>query len=1276
VQPESATVTGFAGTRRFTIERELGSGGMGVVYEATDHERNSRVALKALTQRDALNIYRLKNEFRQLADLSHPNLVALHELCCENGSWFFTMELVDGVTFDAYVSEQNTISSIPPAITDPRAVATVAGRIVRDVSTTLSQRAIGSEFPIGGRATCNARRLRRVLRQLVEAVAALHDAGKLHRDLKPSNVLVTKEERVVVLDFGLVSNSTLVEPEPDAAERTVGGCVFGTPAYMSPEQAAGEAVTPASDWYAVGVMLFEALTGQLPFDGSVLEILRQKEALEPPPPSALFSSVPDDLDDLCRDLLRRDPKKRPTGAEILRRLTGHAELPRILDAQATSALRPQGELFVGRENHLTVLRDAFETSKQGTPVTVFVHGVSGMGKSALVRCFANDLIQHDEAVVLRGRCYERESVPYKAFDNIIDALSRYLMRLPAEQAAELLPRNVHSLARLFPVLRRVKAIAHARAPKHQTLEAREIRNQAFGALKELLLRITDFQPLVLNIDDLQWADMDSARLLAFLLGRPDPPPLLLIGAYRRDEAENSPFLRYILGDAGLVEGAAELRDVPVDALSAEEAKTLCTELLSDLPTTSALAAEAVSAESEGIPFFITELVQHVRTHIQRGDLEPSLDALSLKNVVLERVRSLPRDAQRLLETLSVAGGPIEQGVAMQAAALSGADRAALLALRAARLIRTRGTRQHDAAEVYHDRVRETVVQAMHPEAVRLMHARIASAIESFGISDPERLVAHYSGAGDGVRAGETALQAAHVAAQKLAFNRAAELYRNAIELHPKDDPQQGELHRHLADTLASAGRGAQAAEAYLEAAKVARPEERIRLRRLAAQQYLRSGHTESGLALANALLRELGMSLPRSDGKAIATFLWQRARLRLAPPHAVPNIKTSALESHRLETLAIMFQELSVADPLRGAVLHGEFLLSAMRSGNPERLAHALMWEVIHLSALGGSSNAKQARAAMPKLHKLCEGLGTPYANALVCIAETAMLFFSGRFAESLGPSAKAYELLRSATGAYWERSWVLHLRFSALEFVGDMSELASEAPNRAREADERDDRAAIGLLIMPVAYAHLMSDAPDEALSFLNTQRERLGVGFSTYHYLSIHRRVDAMFYQGRALEAFEYVNEVWKQIETSYLCRGRMMRAVSYCMRARAAVSAYHATRDAKYRAVALADCRKLASLQCGYQGFVSALRASVCMTDGERAKAAALMERAIEEFDRDRVTRFAICARRRLGEILGDARGAALIEAADRELNSQGVRNPERWISVHLGASPKPG
>jgi hypothetical protein len=438
---------------------------------------------------------------------------------------------------------------------------------------------------------------------------------------------------------------------------------------------------------------------------------------------------------------------------------------------------------------------------------------------------------------------------------------------------------------------------------------------------------------------------------------------------------------------------------------------------------------------------------------------------------------------------------------------------------------------------------------------------------------------------------------------------------------------------------------------------------------LAAQQYLRSGHTENGMALAEALLTEVGMSLPSSDSKAIATFLWQRARLRFAPPSPTPGTKP-AFDRQRLETLAAMFQEISVADPLRGAVLHGEFLLGAMRAGDPEQLARALAWEVFHLAVVGGGSNEAQARASLSKLEGLAQKLDTPYAHALVCIAETALLFLTGRYAESLVPSAKGWEYLLQTNGKYWERSWISVLRFGALEFVGDMSELASEAPNRLREADERNDRVGIGLLIMSVAYAYLMDDKADEAMTFLETQRERLGPGFSTFHHLMIHRTVDAFLYQGRAVEAYQFVDQSWEQVVTSHLARGRTMRAVTHCMRARAAVAAYEVTRNPMYRRVALSDCRALSRIQCGYQGFATALEASLLLTDGQRAKAAVLMERAVGEFDRERVTRFAICARRRLGEMLGDARGAGLIDAADRELGGQGVKNTERWISVHLG------
>ena len=143
-------------TQRFTIERQLGSGGMGVVYQAFDHLRQEHVALKTVRQATPESIRRLKNEFRALADIQHPNLISLHELHRNGEQWFFSMELVDGQNFTDFFRHPH------PAL---------------DLSSAIIQ--------------------------LVNGLAALHDGGWLHRDIKPSNVLVTSSLRVVILDFGL-----------------------------------------------------------------------------------------------------------------------------------------------------------------------------------------------------------------------------------------------------------------------------------------------------------------------------------------------------------------------------------------------------------------------------------------------------------------------------------------------------------------------------------------------------------------------------------------------------------------------------------------------------------------------------------------------------------------------------------------------------------------------------------------------------------------------------------------------------------------------------------------------------------------------------------------------------------------------------------------------------------------------------------------------------------------------------------------------------------------
>ncbi|HEV8324394.1 MAG TPA: serine/threonine-protein kinase, partial [Myxococcota bacterium] len=498
--------------------RRIGAGGMGVVYEALDRERSARVALKTLQRVDAAAIYRFKQEFRALAHVMHPNLVVLHELVSAGDTWFFTMELVDGVSFLAHVREaevpleyQPTTPSLSPPPAAPQDV---------------------TQHPAADRraaaATVDLARLRAALTGVAAGVTALHAAGKLHRDLKPSNVLVTPGGRTVILDFGLASSRGLERWDGSADEQLV-----GTPAYMSPEQARSQPLGPASDWYCVGVMLYEALTGRLPFSGAPLEVLMAKQAADPPAPSGLVADVPPELDALCMELLRRDPARRPSGGEVLARLKAggggdRADESRRRSGAADVEAGATAAAFVGRQRQLLALGAAFEACGRGRPVAVFVQGPSGMGKTALVARFLDELRRRDAAVVLSGPCYERESVPYKALDSLVDELSRHLRRLPRAQAEALVPRDVHALGRLFPVLRRVEAIDAAPRRAFEIQDPQEVRRRAFAGLKELLARMADRRQLVLHIDDVQWGDADSAALLLELLGPPDPPALLVV----------------------------------------------------------------------------------------------------------------------------------------------------------------------------------------------------------------------------------------------------------------------------------------------------------------------------------------------------------------------------------------------------------------------------------------------------------------------------------------------------------------------------------------------------------------------------------------------------------------------------------------------------------------------------------------------------------------------------------------------------------------------------
>src|SRR5947209_11184811 len=212
----------FRGTERFEVRRCLGAGGMGVVYEAFDRERQARVALKTLRSMSADGLLRFKREFRDFLDLAHPNLISLGELFSEGRDWFFTMELVEGMTFLDWV---RPAASGKPASFSTANAGSPSARTVPEFTPRLLDVLL---------APLDLTRLRTALAQLVEGIMALHAAEKVHRDIKPSNVLVSPDGRVVLLDYGLAVEAR--REEQLATEQLSTTDVVGTVEYMAPEQ--------------------------------------------------------------------------------------------------------------------------------------------------------------------------------------------------------------------------------------------------------------------------------------------------------------------------------------------------------------------------------------------------------------------------------------------------------------------------------------------------------------------------------------------------------------------------------------------------------------------------------------------------------------------------------------------------------------------------------------------------------------------------------------------------------------------------------------------------------------------------------------------------------------------------------------------------------------------------------------------------------------------------------------------------------------------------------
>ncbi len=1253
----------WAGTARYEVLRCIGKGGMGVVYEAFDRERQQRVALKTLLNSSPAALYLFKQEFRTLADVHHRNLVRLYELVVgEDGRVFFTMELVSGTDFLTYVQR----ASRPGAGDDSSSVPI-------DEPTRREQRADGSaqrlkrarrmsdDGPVKT-SPADIERLRPALCQLVEGVRAVHAAGKLHRDIKPSNVRVTPEGRVVVLDFGVATDLSRVVDE----NLQEGGEMVGTARYMAPEQAVNEGPTPASDWYSVGVMLYEALVGSAPFVGSAFDVLKMKSMLDPPPPADCAEGVPPDLDLLAVALLLRAPELRPSGADILHQLGVRQSLRPVPTPPPVADV---ATAIVGRDAPLRALREAFDLARMGRSITVLVGGPSGMGKSTVVQHFLDDLVERGEAVVLRGRAYERESVPYKGVDSVVDALSRHLMRLSDREDSLTLPHDVWALARLFPVLRRVPSIA---AMDEQVAgDPNRMRRRAFFALRELLSSLTRRQPLVVFVDGVQWGDTDSAALLLELVRPPDAPPLLLLMTYRDEELQTSPFL---LETRTRWPALAELRTITIGPLEAEETRRLALTLLGPEDGQTRITADAIALEARGSPFLVDELARSVSGphRVARSeDTSPGIATVTLEQMVKARLERLPERELRLLRVVAVAGRPLPVSVAADAAGIRDEVDDAIGLVRARRFVRTGIRGGVETVEMIHDRIREMIVAKLSPRIVREHHRALARVLEAAPDVDSEAIATHLIGAGERERAAQHAERAAEKAAAQLAFDRGVSLYRLTLEILPRSSPDIHRLRLRLAELLEWAGRGAESAKVYLDEAQRAAPSQRVDLERAAAEQLLTSGRIDEGAAVLHRVLDTLAMRAPRSSASALFWLIVYRLLLLVVGlrfTHRDPK-DVRPEDRVRIDTLYSVAVGFVLVDVILGACMQARHLLYALRAGDDFQVMRAVSLEASNLASAGGPESRRE-RTLRALGQRLAQRSEDKDAQTFVDGTRGIGLFLRGRFKEARDLLEMVSEGNSMQKRSGWQSNSYL-FAVDTLMVLGDLREAASLRERLLVDAEQRGDLYTIvNLHTRATVFLSLAADDPDLARRHLREAMAQWSqTGFLLQHWQAMHYEAEIELYSGDAARGYDRIVRDQPAYRRSLLGNVQVLRVLTWYLRGRCAIASLDAVPAERGARVAEARrlARRLARENTHWAALTgSILTASVANATGDRPGSIAALRDVLAGATAAELMLHVAAARYQLGSLLGGEAGKAMVAQADDEMASRGVRAPARMAA----------